>query len=245
MLGGALLLAMAIGCSIKKPVPKHLYGEHIQPILNTFCVGNTSPCHRIDPDTGVALGNLDLTSFENVHKRPDVLRKYGSYPLPLLLLKAVPEEAVPIPYWDPALQQDRILQNEIRHAGGKSLSSNSPAFFELETWLTNGATLDGIAPPPQPRQGTGDCDTQVPPDRDLTGVDTGSEAYQLFVADVAPKLAASCAFASCQAPAVGSLPDLRQRRSAVRFILSRPPISLRSRAAPAPHACLPLPARTE
>ena len=38
----------------------------------------------------IALGNLDLTSFENVQKRRDVLRRYGTYPKPLLLLKAVP-----------------------------------------------------------------------------------------------------------------------------------------------------------
>ena len=36
------------------------------------------------------LGNLDLTSFENVQKRRDVLRTYGSYTQPLLLLKVLP-----------------------------------------------------------------------------------------------------------------------------------------------------------
>src|SRR6185295_19285980 len=80
----SLLLApaLAAGC-LKKPAEKYFYDQHIQPIFNGSCVGNTSPCHKIDPQTGVALGNLDLSSFEGVQKRRDALRTYGSYPLPL------------------------------------------------------------------------------------------------------------------------------------------------------------------
>jgi hypothetical protein len=196
-LPGTLLLLLSVGCAIKKPVEKHYYEQHIQPILNNFCVGNTSPCHRIDPVTRGALGNLDLSSFESVRKRPDVLRKYGSYPLPLLLLKAVPESLVQIPYRDPLTHQYRLLGSEIRHAGGKSISNNSDAFYVLDGWLRNGANRDGVAPQPQPNQGIGACSTTVPPDRDLAAVNVGSDSYQRFVADVAPKLKESCAFASC------------------------------------------------
>ena len=68
-------LALAgTGCLKKQGVEQHFYENHIQPIFNSFCINNTSPCHRVDPATGVALGNLDLTSFENVQKRRDVLR---------------------------------------------------------------------------------------------------------------------------------------------------------------------------
>src|ERR1051325_11085825 len=78
-------------------LPEHqFFDQHIQPIFNNFCVGNTSPCHK--NTDGVALGNLDLSSFEGVQKRRDVLRTYGSYPQPLLLLKALPEETIQIPY---------------------------------------------------------------------------------------------------------------------------------------------------
>ncbi len=189
-LGTAVVVASG-GCAPKQPPEKHYYDLHIQPILNSFCVGNTSPCHSINPDTHGALGNLDLTSFESVHKRPDVLRTYGSYPMPLLLLKAIPEASVPIAY------QGRVIQSEIRHTGGKSLSTNSDAFYELESWLRNGANRDGVAPAPHGNQGVGDCSTTVPPDRDLTAVDVTSAAYTSFVADVAPKITVSCAFASC------------------------------------------------
>ena len=64
ILGVAVARAVTAGCKINKPAEEHFYDEHIQPILNTFCVGNTSPCHSVDPATGVALGNLDLSSFE-------------------------------------------------------------------------------------------------------------------------------------------------------------------------------------
>ena len=184
-------LLLVSSCALKKPVEKRYYDQHIQPILTTFCVGNTSPCHQIDPATRGALGNLDLSSFEGVHKRPDVLRTYGSYPLPLLLLKAVPQESVVIPY------QGRQLGSEIVHAGGKSLSYNSDAFYALKQWLDNGANLDGVAPEPHSNVGSGACNTALPPDRDLTVVNTNSTAYTLFVSDVAPRLRQSCAFASC------------------------------------------------
>src|SRR3954468_8000969 len=133
---GALTLgagaALASGCLTKKPPEAHFYDQHIQPILKTFCVGNTSPCHAVDPATGTALGNLDLTSFEGIQKRRDVLRTYGSYPHPLLLLKALSEDAVMISY------QGQQFVSEIRHAGGKPIQANSDAYFELKRWLDNG-----------------------------------------------------------------------------------------------------------
>src|SRR5580698_5171116 len=91
-----------LGCQATPAPEEHFYDVHIQPIFNTFCVGNTSPCHSTatDPVTGTstALGNLDLSSFEGVQKRRDALRTYGSYPQPLLLLKAMPAASIQIPY---------------------------------------------------------------------------------------------------------------------------------------------------
>ena len=93
------------------------------------------------PATGTALGNLDLTSFEGVQKRRDVLRTYGSYPQPLLLLKALPEEQVQIPYQRQASTRARSGTR----AASRS-TPNSDAYFELKRWLDNGANRDGIAP---------------------------------------------------------------------------------------------------
>ena len=137
------------------------------------------PATRIDPATGTALGNLDLTSFEGVQKRRDVLRTYGSYPQPLLLLKALPEDAVPIPY-----QGDTFYVSEIQHAGGKPIAANSDAYFELKRWLDNGANRDGIAPAGGADDGRRAAAT--PRCRRRAGASRSTRprpAYQTFVAD--------------------------------------------------------------
>jgi hypothetical protein len=176
-------MVLAAGCLTKDPPEARFYDQHVQPILKSFCVGNTSPCHAIvsdpnDPAFGTALGNLDLTSFESVQKRRDVLRTYGSYPHPLLLLKALPEAAVAIPYLGTQ------YPSEIRHAGGKPIEANSDAYFELKRWLDNGANRDGILPAEAPRTGSGKCNTALPPvDRQLP-VDTSTPGYQMFVDQV-------------------------------------------------------------
>ena len=150
--GLAVAAATALfGCRPAPPPEQHFYDVHIQPILNASCVGNTSPCHSIavDPVTNspTALGNLDLSSFEGVQKRRDVLRTYGSYPQPLLLLKAMPPGSNQIPY------QGKFYPSEIQHSGGSPIQPNSEAYFELKNWLDNGANRDGIAPQAVAEQG--------------------------------------------------------------------------------------------
>jgi hypothetical protein len=195
-LGALAALALALagtGCLKKQGAEQHFYENHIQPIFNSFCINNTSPCHKVDPATGVALGNLDLTSFDNVQKRRDVLRVYGSYPQPLLLLKTLPEAQVQIPF------RGADLQSEIRHAGGKPLSSNSDAFFELKRWLDNGANRDGILPVGKPSSGIAGCNSTLPPGwtPPAPAVDTMSTAYATFQNDIFPTLAQSCAYSNC------------------------------------------------
>jgi hypothetical protein len=190
-LSGLAALVGPAGCHINQPQDQHFYDQHIQPIFNNFCVGNTSPCHRIDKtsDSGIALGNLDLSSFASVQKRRDVLRTYGSYTQPLLLLKALPEESVQIPY------QQRLLVSEIKHTGGKPIAPTSDAYYELKRWLDNGANLDGLAPEPVANMGKGECNTAIPDDAPT--VDTSSPAFGAFVSDIQPTILGSCAFGSC------------------------------------------------
>lgn len=188
----ALLVGLCLAACKKADVPeRHFYEAQIQPVFNSFCVGNTSPCHRIDPASGSALGNLDLSSFEAVSKRRDVLRTYGSYPQPLLLLKALPEEEVQIPY------QRRFFASEIRHAGGKTLSTRSDAYAQLKRWLDSGATRDGLPAPASNKVGEGGCNTALPPDEAPAAALRSSEAYRTFVRNVQPLLATSCAFSTC------------------------------------------------
>jgi hypothetical protein len=188
-----LLVTLApAACAQHKPPERHFYDQQVQPIFDRFCVGNTSPCHKIDPATGTALGNLDLSSFDGVQRRRDVLRTYGIYPQPLLLLKAIPEDQVLIAYGG------KLVQSEIRHAGGKTLNSSSDAFYELKRWLDNGANRDGLAPEPTHRQGQGECSPAPTPDEPgAAAVDRTSPAYQAFIAEVQPVLRASCSFSTC------------------------------------------------
>jgi len=186
------LLLVPAACAQQKPPERHFYDQQIQPIFDRFCVGNTSPCHKVDPASGTALGNLDLSSFEGVQRRRDVLRTYGVYPHPLLLLKAIPEDQVLIAYGG------KLMASEIRHAGGKTLNASSDAFYELKRWLDNGANRDGLAPDPSHRQGEGGCLEALPTqDPGQPPADQASPLYRSFVDDVQPVLAASCAFATC------------------------------------------------
>jgi hypothetical protein len=178
------------GCSKQAPAERHYYDQHIQPVFNSFCVGNTSPCHRVDNDTQTAAGNLDLSSFEGVQKRRDVLRNYGVYPQPLLLLKALPEEAVLIPY------RGKLLTSEIRHVGGKPLQASSDAFFEIKRWIDNGATRDGLAPAPQAKVGASGCNQRLL-ESPMPAVDRNTESYRRFQSDIGPMLVRGCGFSNC------------------------------------------------
>jgi WD40 repeat protein len=190
LLWGGAFFFVASACSIKRPPEQHFYDQHIQPILNNFCVGNTSPCHRIDPASGIALGNLDLSSFESVQKRRDVLRTYGSYPQPLLLLKSLTLGSVQIPY------QQVFYDSEIKHTGGNPIAPTSDAYYELKRWLDNGANRDGLAPAPVANMGKGACNTAIPPNQ--PPIDPNNPAYQTFIASgIQDKIRASCAFATC------------------------------------------------
>jgi hypothetical protein len=183
------LVVTAASCKKQELPARHFYDQQIQPIFENSCANNTSGCHRIDPATGTAAGNLDLSSFEGVQRRRDVLRTYGPYPQPLLLLKALREADVLIAV------NGKLAPSEIRHAGAKPLSPNSDAFYELKRWLDNGATRDGLPQPLSHGEGQGGCATVTPQVNEM--VDRGSDAYRTFVSDVQPILKTSCAYGTC------------------------------------------------
>ena len=197
----ALLSLLAVGCDSPPAAGPQYYERVIQPILTQNCVFNQGACHKADSN-GNALGNLDLTSYANTTKRKDVLRAYGSFPVPLLLLKASGPQVPPIPYKGKTDGATAFYPSEIQHAGGATLSVTSSAFLELQRWLANGAAEDGsVALKPQ-QKGTGSCNpdfTTVRPDvaAQLSTVDTGSQAFKDFAANVEPILTTSCAFSTC------------------------------------------------
>src|SRR5262245_44852708 len=87
----ALAMAAAVtACGSDNPPGKTFYQREIEPILLGSCAGNTGGCHALGSDPfAFAAGNFDVTSFESVQHRRDLLRPFGAYNEPLLLIKAV------------------------------------------------------------------------------------------------------------------------------------------------------------
>ncbi|RMG95446.1 MAG: hypothetical protein D6705_13575 [Deltaproteobacteria bacterium] len=170
------------------------FEQRIAPILDENCVRGTADnlCHAESTEMpGTALGNLDLSSFEAIHKRGELLRSYGSYPEPVLLMKAVHPEEVSIPY------AGEPHPSEIFHAGGALLSRNSEAFTELELWLKNGATEDGVPPAAEVPLATGPCSTALRPAVTAFVDQATGPSFDRYVQEIEPIFAERCAAGTC------------------------------------------------
>jgi len=169
------LVCLAAACG-DSPQGRTYYERNIEPILIKTCSGNTSGCHAInrDPNTGevdpfaIAAGNLDVTSFENVQKRRDVLAPFGAYPYPLLLIKAVGPNALQFQYSTGATTLTTFKPIEVQHSGGANIEVGSDAYFTLQSWLDNGATENGIRPASPAITGVGPCTSEPPAGFDAT-----------------------------------------------------------------------------
>src|SRR5258706_1268667 len=170
-------VAAGVGWDCNGAPGQTFYERNIQPILKDKCAGNTSGCHSTNPGDiyKFAAGNFDVTTFVTVQKRRDVLTRFGPYPQPLLLIKAIaPETPDPTKpnrlqfqygidlVTDPSGNTPAFRDIEVLHAGGSVLQLNSDAYFTLQTWLENGATENGLKPATPAQTGNGTCSTAVP-----------------------------------------------------------------------------------
>jgi len=189
------LLVAACGSS---PPGKTFYQREIEPILTQKCAGNTSGCHstNLDDPFQFAAGNFDVTSFDNVQKRRDVLAPFGAYPYPLLLIKATGPGALQMSY------NGVFKKIEVQHAGLAILTVNSDAFLTLQNWLQNGATENGLKPPTPAQTGNGTCSTTVPPGFNAATY-TANPNFETFKNNVQPILTQhGCVSSNCHgAPA--------------------------------------------
>ena len=189
-----LVLVGAVGlaaCSGKPPPGKTFYERNIQPILIQSCVRNTGGCHQADSTRpyDFALGNLDVTSFENVQKRRDLLQPFGPYSVPPLLIKATASQGLQYAYGG------TFRDLEVQHQGGANLEIGSDAYLTLLSWMVNGATEDGLPPPTPAKTGTGACSTAVPPGFDPSPY-TADANFAEFKSNVQPVLA-NCNSGNC------------------------------------------------
>src|SRR5687768_12202832 len=137
---GAIALASA-GCSREdRPAESTFYERRIGPVLQGSCA--TSPtrsgCHVAADDRGNALGNLNISSYETLTLRRDLLVDYGPYGVPGLLLKVVPQFDLRLTYWDDTTV---TVRTDIAHGGGSLLDFTSASYTTLERWIENGAAV--------------------------------------------------------------------------------------------------------
>ncbi len=196
----SIAVSLALAACGDAPPGRTYYERNIEPILKQKCGGNTSGCHSTNTDDPFqfAAGNFDVTSFENVQKRRDVLAPFGAYGYPLLLIKAVPTGALTVSYNDST--GDTFPKLQVQHSGGAILDVNSDAFFTLQNWLNNGATENGLPPATPAQIGSGSCSHTIPPGfvKGTFVTATTQPSFDAFKAKVQPILTAhGCNAASC------------------------------------------------
>jgi hypothetical protein len=143
----AVVVAGASGaCTTKQPQTVTFFDQTIQPILQTSCVRtNTGAgCHVAD-DKGNAFGNLDLTSYDGVNRRRDLLLDYGPYLRPSMLVKNVAPFQLALQFWDGKTVN---VTTDIKHTGGPILDPTATGYETLLRWIENGATQDNSGVPP-------------------------------------------------------------------------------------------------
>ncbi len=201
----AVVVGLAAGCGTQdKPAQTTFYERKIAPILLQSCA--TSPtqssCHVAADDRGNALGNLNLTSYDTLSLRRDLLINYGPYGLPDLLLKAAPPFELQLTSWDGNTQ---VITTDIAHAGGSLLDFTSVSFNQLQRWIENGAA-ENNAPIKKAKPELTDCSQSVGTDPNFDpNVDPGTNDYNQFLNTVNPVLGQQCAAGNCHGSAANSL----------------------------------------
>lgn len=206
MLAGAVILA----CEDPAPPSSSYFDERIAPVLKVGCVEQTASCH-IATLEGTAAGNLDLSSYDALMRREDVLPAYGPYPVGLLFLKGSGPVDINVDTLDPpdpSKPDERFVRitTDIRHNAGQGIQLSSEASNLLKQWIAAGYTRTGVADG-DVQQSTGACRNGVGTDRgfDASAEPANAEAYSLFKTSVQPILKDSCAGGGCHASPIADL----------------------------------------
>ncbi|HEX8791904.1 MAG TPA: hypothetical protein VF765_13210 [Polyangiaceae bacterium] len=142
-------VAVALGagaCTTPQPQHTTFFDTTIDPILQGSCVrSNTGVGCHVSDAKGNAFGNLDLSTYDGVDKRRDLLLDYGPYLQPSLLVKNVPPYELTVQLWDGTKVP---VTTDIKHVGGPILDPTASAYYVLRRWIENGATADNTGVPP-------------------------------------------------------------------------------------------------
>jgi len=206
LLAIVLTSGIVVGCQQADDPEFSYYDERITPILTNGCARAPagSGCHLARPD-GTALGNLDMSSYDSLSRRNDLLIPYGPYSTNLLLLKAGDPITVSVETFDP---DNRFVEitTDIRHNNGRTIEAGSRGYSQLKQWSEAGHTRTGV-PDESLEVNRGDC---VPGagSHPLYTPGFGArfpEAFQGFRDDVMPVLRSACAGSSCHGSDIADL----------------------------------------
>ncbi|HET8938442.1 MAG TPA: hypothetical protein VFN67_33590 [Polyangiales bacterium] len=203
-LQACFLLCALLGACEQRPASSFsYYEERIAPILDVGCQRQTTGCHQ-DDGHGFALGNLDLSSYDSLMRRRDVLPAFGPYPVGLLLLKAGNATQVDVRTIDPPdptnpMHRRLSVTTDIRHAAGVgAISQGSRNYSALKQWIDGGYARNGV-PRGEPRASDGSCSHTL---LERSYIDTRSaprdaDSLNRFAESVAPVMRERCAGSSC------------------------------------------------
>lgn len=189
-----LVFAMVYGCAFEgAPDDWSYYDENIAPTISASCGGPLVGCHLSD-ERGTAPGNLDVSSYDSLRRRTDLLIEYGPYPRPMLLIRAGDQVPVTVSTLDGSVE----VTTDVPHAGGRILRRGTQGFGRLLQWLDQGYTRTGI-PRDDHLENTGDCASGP---GHTSGFSASAEPEHLelfrqFVEDVQPVLVDSCGGTAC------------------------------------------------
>lgn len=195
-----LALASSAGCAPRDLPTGSYFDDNIQPTLSTSCVRQNTGCH-LATTAGTAVGNLDMSSFDSLMRRDDVLEAYGPYPLPLALLKAGDPVAIRVETFgetDDVPLEDRLVEvtTDIRHAGGSTFDLGTSGFALIQQWTRTGHTRTG-SPPRGLRVSEGACRSGAGSAPGFDPTAAPGPGFASFVTNVQPVLRETCAGAIC------------------------------------------------
>jgi hypothetical protein len=203
-LSGSLSVALLpTGCSTKEPEQSTYFDRTINPVLTSSCVrSNTGAGCHVANAKGNAFGNLDVSNYDGVAKRRDLLLDYGPYGQPAFLIKATNATQVEIQSYDGV---KTTVTTDIKHTGGPILDPTASGYQVLRRWITNGATENNSGPPARNLE-RGPCNPVVPREAGFDpNVDPQTKDFGTFKANVSGVIQKNCSAGNCHGTSANEL----------------------------------------
>jgi len=214
-LAGAGLFLVALSslgsaCEERSVPASSYYDERIGPVLEFGCVEQTAGCH-LASERGEATGNLDLSSYDSLMRRRDVLPAYGPYSTGLLLLKGSEDIDLAIETMDPPDpanpdQYFATITTDIRHNAGGTISIESGSYGLLKQWIESGFLRTG-APDEALSENEGDCVHGIGESEffDPAADPVDPASFERFRNEINPLLRETCSGRSCHGSSIAEL----------------------------------------